>query len=132
MAKAVGIGGVFLHFKGEESKVMNWYNEYLGLSLSPYGSGFTEGEQLVLLSFKRSDDDTPLLNLRVDDINILFNNFKDNGVRIVKDVTSYNYGKFGTFQDPFGNIIELWEPVVDVYKDMVRSEILKFKKENSK
>lgn len=128
MAKAVGIGGVFLHFKGEEVDVMNWYHEFLGLDMSPYGSGFIEGEQLVLLSFKRSGEDSPYLNLRVDDIDTLFERFTQNNIKIINEVKSYDYGKFGRFEDPFGNVIELWEPVVDVYKEMVKTEIVKYKK----
>ena len=39
------------------------------------------------------------------------------------DIVIYDYGKFAHFTDPFGNYIELWEPNVEVYKKMVKSEI---------
>ena len=31
----------------------------------------------------------------------------ENSIKTIKEVKTYDYGKFGTFEDPFGNIIEL-------------------------
>lgn len=124
MAKAVGIGGVFLHFEGDEKKVMDWYEANLGLDMTPYGTGFISGEQMVLLSFKRGDKPkTPFLNLRVDDIETLMINFKKQELEVLSDVTEYPYGKFAQFVDPFGNAIELWEVYEKPYKEMVKKEI---------
>ncbi|AIO19014.1 Glyoxalase-like domain protein [Candidatus Izimaplasma bacterium HR1] len=128
MAKVVGIGGVFLQFKGEKKEVQNWYNEFMGLDMTEYGTGFYEGEQLVLLSFKRSNENSPFINLRVDDIDAMFKKFVDNSIEIVDDIKRYDYGKFGQFKDPFGNIIELWEPFTDKYIEMVKKEIVQYKK----
>jgi predicted enzyme related to lactoylglutathione lyase len=127
MAKAVGIGGIFLHFKGDEKELFKWYQVNLGLKMSPYGTGFIEGEQLVLLSFKRSSNEGPYINFRVDDIEELIIKFKSEGLRIVKDIEEFEYGKFAQIEDPFTNIIELWEPNVEVYKKMVRKEIEDYK-----
>lgn len=66
MAKAVGIGGIFIEFKGEKEEVQAFYKEHLGLDMSAYGSGFLQGEQLMLLSFKRDSEEMPLINFRVD------------------------------------------------------------------
>lgn len=66
MAKAVGIGGIFIEFKGEKEEVQAFYNEHLGLDRSAYGSGFLQGEQLMLLSFKRDSEEMPLINFRVN------------------------------------------------------------------
>lgn len=52
MVKIVGVGGLFLEFKGEKDALHRFYNEVLGMDMSEYGSGFTEGEQMMLLSFK--------------------------------------------------------------------------------
>lgn len=128
MAKIVGLGGVFLQFKGEEKEVQKWYNDFFKIDMSEYGAGFIEGEQLVLVTFKRMRENSPYLNFRVDDINSLFLKLKENGLRIVDDVKEYDYGKFGQFEDPFGNIIELWEPNVIEYKKMVNKEIKEYKK----
>lgn len=132
MAKAVGIGGVFLHFEGEEKEVMNWYEKNLGLDMTDYGTGFYEGDQLVLLSFKRGNKpNTPYLNLRVDDIETLINNFKEQKLEILSDVQEYPYGKFAQFKDPFGNAIELWEAYKKPYKEMVKQEIIDYKKKQT-
>jgi lactoylglutathione lyase len=130
MAKAVGIGGVFLHFKGDEKEIFKWYEANLGLNMSPYGTGFIDGEQLVLLSFKRSGTEGPYLNLRVDEIEPLIIKFKSEGLRIVTDIKTFDYGKFAQFEDPFGNVVELWEPNVEVYKKMVKKEIEDYKEKN--
>lgn len=128
MAKVVGLGGVFLQFKGDEKEVLKWYSEFLNMDMTEYGSGFTKGEQLVLLSFKRIKETSPYLNLRVDDIDEMFHKIKDHNLEIIDQVKEYEYGKFGQFKDPFGNIIELWEPYVEQYKKMVKKEIESYKK----
>ena len=133
MAKAVGIGGVFLHFEGEEQEVMDWYEDNLGLDMTPYGTGFVEGTQYVLLSFSRGDQpQTPYLNLRVDDIDTLITNFKKQDLEILSDVTEYDYGKFARFVDPFGNAIELWEVYEKPYVEMVKKEVQAYKDKRKK
>lgn len=128
MAKAVGIGGVFLHFEGEEKAVMDWYEENLKLDMTPYGTGFIEGPQYVLLSFKRgSKPNTPYLNLRVDDCQTIIDKFKEQGLEILSDCTEYPYGKFAQFIDPFGNPIELWEVYPEAYIEMVKKEVQDYK-----
>lgn len=129
MAKAVGIGGVFLHFEGEEQAVMDWYEENLGLDMTPYGSGFIEGPQYILLSFKRGEEpNTPHLNIRVDDIDTLMENLKKQDLEVLLEVTEYPYGKFSRFVDPFGNPIELWEIYEEEYVKMVKQEVKNYKK----
>ena len=132
MAKAVGIGGVFLHFEGDEKEVMDWYETNLGFDMTPYGTGFYEGEQMLLVSFKRGDKpNTPYLNIRVDDIDTLVNNLKKLKLEIIMDVEEYPYGKFARFLDPFGNAIELWEVYAEPYKEMVKKEVEAYKKAKS-
>jgi len=129
MAKAVGIGGVFLHFEGEEQAVMDWYEEHLGFDMTPYGTGFIEGPQYVLLSFKRGNKpNTPFINIRVDDLDELMKQLKDQGLEILSETTEYPYGKFAQFKDPFGNPIELWEVYEEEYIKMVKKEVDTYKK----
>ena len=122
MAKVTGIGGLFLDFKGEKQELHKFYKKYLGLDISEYGSGFIEGAQLMLQSFKREDANTPLINFRVDHLVDLMKTLKEIGLT-TDEIADYEYGKFAHFIDPFGNNIELWEPDVDNYKEMVRKEI---------
>ncbi len=132
MGRAVGIGGVFLHFKGDLEAVLKWYEEELGLDMTEYGTGFITGEQLCLISFKRGsdDDNTPYLNFRVVGIEELILNFKNKGLLILMDVEDFSYGKFARIVDPFGNVIELWEPIEDEYRKMVAKEIKDYKNRN--
>lgn len=128
MAKIVGLGGVFLQFKGEEKEVQHWYQTFFELDMSEFGTGFIEGNQLLLLSFSREKKDGPYINFRVDDIDSLFRKISANDLKIIHEIKEYEYGKFGQFQDPFGNIIELWEPYENEYKKMVLREIENYKK----
>lgn len=130
MAKAVGIGGVFLHFEGDEKEVMDFYERHLGFDMTPYGTGFIEGTQYVLLSFKRRNKpNTPYLNIRVDDIDTIMNSLQEiEGVDVLSEVTEYPYGKFSQFKDPFGNAVELCEVYEEEYKKMVKKEIEDYKK----
>jgi hypothetical protein len=47
----------------------------------------------------------------VDNLEALLQLLKDEGVTIIGDMESYDYGKFGWILDPEGNKIELWEPI---------------------
>lgn len=128
MGKAIGIGGVFIHFKGDSKEVFDWYEKYLGLEFSAYGSGFLSGRQLMVLTFKRDDDpNMPYLNLRVDDITSIIDKMKEDKVEIISDVVDYDYGKFATFKDIFGNVVELWEANPEEYIKMVEKEIESYK-----
>lgn len=130
MAKAIGVGGIFIHLKGNQKDLFNWYEKNLGMVFSAYGSGFLEGDQLMIITFKRDDNPhMPYLNLRVDDIDTLIKQLKKQDTKILSDVTTYDYGKFATFIDPFDNVIELWEADKVAYKKMVEKEIRSYKKD---
>ena len=122
MAKAIGIGGLFLEFKGDKVELHKFYQKHLKLEMTDYGSGFLAGEQLMLLSFKRESDKTPLVNFRVDNVVEMMESLQKLNLE-TDDIVNYDYGKFAHFTDPFGNYIELWEPNIDMYKKMVRAEI---------
>jgi len=128
MAKAIGIGGIFLQFKGDKEELFKWYHQHLGLEISEYGTGFIEGRQLVLLMFKRQSEEGVYINFRVDDIETLIHTFKQEGLKIVQELNYHDYGIFAQFEDPFGNVVELWEPNEENYKKMVLKEIELFKK----
>lgn len=127
MAKAVGIGGLFLEFQGDKEGLHSFYREHLGLDMSPYGTGFISGEQMMLLSFKRDFDNAPLINFRVDDLEGMLAHLRDIGLE-TDELADYEYGKFAHFTDPFGNYIELWEPYEEEYRKMVKSEIESYEK----
>lgn len=127
MGKAIGVGGVFLHLKGEKQALHDWYETHLRLSMSPYGTGFIEGKQLMLVSLVSTDENAPVINFRVDNIEEIAKELKSIQIEFVMDVETYSYGKFARFVEPFGNLIELWEPNEEAYIDMVKSEIENYK-----
>ncbi len=51
-----------------------------------------------------------MINYRVENIAALVQELKQNGVTIVDQIESYDYGKFVHILDAEGNKIELWEP----------------------
>lgn len=128
MAKVIGLGGVFVHFKGDMKELFDWYEHNLGLSFSSYGSGFIEGEQLMVISFRRSDkSDAPYLNFRVDNLEEMIQSLKSQKIEIIDDIKEYEYGKFATIKDPFDNVLELWQAYSEPYKKMVEKELADFK-----
>jgi hypothetical protein len=52
-----------------------------------------------------------MINYRVQNIEGLVNKLKENGVTIVDEIETFEYGKFIHIMDSEGNKIELWESV---------------------
>jgi D-3-phosphoglycerate dehydrogenase len=46
----------------------------------------------------------------------LITKLKTEGVIIVGEIKTYDYGKFGWILDPEGRKIELWEPIDSAFK----------------
>ena len=61
-----------------------------------------------------------MINYRVQNIEGLVGKLKNNGVTIVDEIVTYDYGKFVHILDSDGNKIELWEPVDSVLTKMGR------------
>lgn len=123
MKKVTGIGGVF--FKCKDPKKMNeWYQKHLGLNTNAYGASFewydgADGKKKGLTQWntfpeksKYFDPSTKefMINYRVDNLVALVDELKKEGVTIVDNIESYDYGKFVHILDAEGNKIELWEP----------------------
>ena len=53
-----------------------------------------------------------MINYRVDNLDELLDQLKQNGVEIVKGPESAENGKFAWIMDPDGNKVELWEPMI--------------------
>jgi predicted enzyme related to lactoylglutathione lyase len=129
--KVTGIGGIFF-FSDDTEKTRQWYAENLGLETNEYGSSFefrnaNRPEEINYLQWspfkKGSDYFAPskkefMINYRVQNLEGLLEKLKANGVQILDDVASYDYGKFVHIMDNEGNKIELWEPVDQVFTDM--------------
>lgn len=122
--KVTGIGGIFF-FSDNPKETRDWYAKNLGLEMSPWGSSSFESrnidnpEEINSLQwnpFKTGDDYfSPskkdfMINYRVQNIEGLVSQLKENGVTVLDDIASYDYGKFVHIMDAEGNKIELWEP----------------------
>ena len=115
MAKATGLGGVFLRANDPQS-LYDWYARHLGLTLTS-GTFIFEEEpksQLVLSFFPRSSEYFPtsqpaMLNFQVDDLDGVLDRLVAAGVEVDEKREQYEYGRFGWFKDPEGNRVELWE-----------------------
>lgn len=123
-AKVTGIGGIFF-FSDNPQKIKEWYAKNLGLEINEWGSSSFESrninrpEEINSLQwspFKKGDEYfSPskkdfMVNYRVQHIEQLVNKLKENGVTILDDIATYDYGKFVHIMDAEGNKIELWEP----------------------
>ncbi|TGK08975.1 VOC family protein [Leptospira fletcheri] len=122
--KVVGIGGIFF-FSDNPKETKEWYSKNLGLEINAWGSVSFESrnlnnpdeiDSLQWSPFKKGDEYfSPskkdfMINYRVQNIEGLVNKLKENGVTILDDIASYDYGKFIHIMDVEGNKIELWEP----------------------
>ena len=117
MARATGIGGVFLRSRDPKA-LYAWYEKHLGLPMAHGSFSFpAENERAVIAFafFSEKDAYFPpsqpvMLNFQVDDLDKLLDELAAAGVRVDPKRDSADYGKFGWFTDPEGNRVELWQP----------------------
>jgi catechol 2,3-dioxygenase-like lactoylglutathione lyase family enzyme len=118
MAKATGVGGVFL--KAKDPKALKaWYVEHLGVP-EAYGAMSFEGPEaqgITMFTFFPETtghfgggEQRAMVNFRVDSMDELLAKLEAAGVRIDPRPEDESYGKFAWIWDPEGNRIELWEP----------------------
>jgi predicted enzyme related to lactoylglutathione lyase len=119
MAKAVGVGGIFLKAKDPKG-LAAWYAAHLGIPRDEGGTLAFDGPSSAGMTiFSHFPADTAyfgdggqqsLVNFRVDDLNGLLGQLAAAGVRIDPKREDYEYGRFAWIWDPEGNRVELWEP----------------------
>lgn len=121
--KVTGIGGIFF-FTENPKETREWYAQNLGLDVNDWGSTFESRnfnnpdviDSLQWSPFKKDDayfspsKKEFMINYRVQNIEGLVAKLKQNGVTVLDDIASYDYGKFVHIMDTEGNKIELWEP----------------------
>ena len=124
MKKVTGIGGVFFKVK-DPAALKAWYDQHLGFNTDQWGQMFKfrkleAPEKFGYLQWSPFKDDTDyfqpsekqwMINYRVENIESLVEQLRDEGVTIVDQIETYEYGKFVHIMDLEGNKIELWEPV---------------------
>lgn len=129
--KVTGIGGIFF-FSDNPAETREWYSKNLGLEINEYGSSFefrnaSRPDEINYLQwspfrtgnayFAPSKKEF-MINYRVQHIEGLVRKLKTNGVTIVDEIETFEYGKFVHIMDADGNKIELWEPIDSVFTNM--------------
>jgi predicted enzyme related to lactoylglutathione lyase len=132
--KVTAIGGVFFKCKNPEAQ-MQWYAHHLGISMDKYGTSFEwrhandmDAKGYTAWSPFSSDTDyfgdatqQYMINYRVENLEALVAQLKTEGVTIIDDIATYEYGKFVHILDGEGNRVELWEPDDNVYGAMLNA-----------
>lgn len=125
--RVTGIGGLF--FKSKDPKASkDWYKTHLGFNTDDYGCTFwwkdKKGDD-ASTQWSPFKDDTAyfepskkdfMFNYRVEDLENLIKTLREEGVTIVGDMQTYDYGKFAWILDNENNKIELWEPIDAAFK----------------
>lgn len=123
MKRVTGIGGIF--FKcADVQKTKAWYAKHLGLDTDDYGCTFwqphldkDERSSQQWSPFKMEstyfgkEDQQFMINYKVEDLDALINQLKDEGVEVVGEIERFEYGNFGWIIDCDGRKVELWQPL---------------------
>ena len=129
--KVTGIGGIFF-FSENPEKIKDWYSTHLGLEVDQWGTNFEfrnshRPDEINYLQWspfsKESEYFAPskkefMINYRVQNLEGFVEKLRENGVTILDDIETFDYGKFIHILDEEGNKIELWEPVDTVFTKM--------------
>ncbi|HZH69850.1 MAG TPA: VOC family protein [Flavobacteriaceae bacterium] len=123
MRRVTGIGGIFFKCKNPEA-IKDWYKTHLGFDTDQWGTnfewrqadhpeekGFTQWSPFTDTTtyFEPSKKDF-MINFRVENLEKLVALLKSEGVTVIDEIATFDYGKFVHILDPEGNKIELWEP----------------------
>lgn len=129
--KVTGLGGIFFKAENPDS-LKKWYDKNLGLPCDQYGHMFSwrkpeNPDEIGYTQFSVFDKNTDylnpgkkefMINFRVENLEELIDQLKEDGMQVIGEIETYDYGKFGWVMDPEGNKIELWEPVDEVFTKM--------------
>lgn len=121
--RVTGIGGIFFKVK-DPDQTKAWYHKHLGLEVDRYGTAFEwrsseNPSQKGFSQWSPMREDTTyfqpsqkgfMINYRVENLELLVEELKIEGVVVLDEIQSYEYGKFVHILDPDGHSIELWEP----------------------
>jgi predicted enzyme related to lactoylglutathione lyase len=123
MKKVTGIGGIFFKCK-DPQKMKEWYKTHLGLDTNDYGATFNwqevaDSNKSGSTTWSPFSEETKyfepsarefMINYTVDNLEALVEELKKDGVTILDEIATYDFGKFIHILDLEGNKVELWEP----------------------
>jgi predicted enzyme related to lactoylglutathione lyase len=129
--KVTGVGGIFFKCK-DPDKMKEWYHTHLRLNTNPFGAVFewhqgNDNTKKGFTTWSPFEEETTyfepstsnfMVNYRVENLELLVEELKKNGVTIVDSIENFEYGKFVHILDIEGNKIELWEPNDIEYEEL--------------
>jgi predicted enzyme related to lactoylglutathione lyase len=132
MKRVIGLGGIFVKYKDPEA-VKAWYGKHLGLQMDQYGTNFEwrhsdAPEKKGFTQWSAFDAKTTymepskadfMINYRVENLEELVRILKSEGVTVLDEIETFEYGKFVHILDNEGIKVELWEPIDEVYEKFV-------------
>jgi glyoxylase I family protein len=117
MQKITGIGGIFFRAQDPEG-LSTWYDKNFGINSMASGEVWTQEAGVTVFSPFPADtdyfgrpDQQAMFNFRVEDLDAMLAQLKENGVRIDEQRMDEPYGRFAWCFDPENNKIELWQPI---------------------
>ena len=131
--RVTGIGGIFFKVK-DPNQTKDWYQKHLGLNTDQYGTAFEwrgsdNPHQKGFTQWSPMKEDTQyfkpsekgfMINYREENLVELVQKLKAEGVTILDEIEDTEYGKFVHILDPDGHSLELWEPIDEVYDELVK------------
>ncbi len=135
--RVTGIGGIFFKCK-DTKKTMEWYKNHLGLNVDgQYGTSFEwrktdKPEEKAYSAWSTFSENSNyfgnpaqqfMVNYRVENLEELVKQLRTEGVTVLDEIESFEYGKFVHIQDLDGFKIELWEPQDNEYHKMLGDNI---------
>ncbi len=126
MAKITGIGGVFFKSQKDPKALSEWYHKNLGMPVESWGGtiirdGAEQSARGMGTAWKVTEKDSDLfspsqsnfmINYRIDNMDDMVAQLKQNNVTITKGPECHENGKFLELLDLEGNKVTLWEPMV--------------------
>ena len=132
MKKVTSLGGIFFKCKDPE-KIKQWYKTHLGLNTDQYGTTFESRradnpDTKAFIQWSPFPETTNyfapstrefMINYCVENLTALVEQLRKEGITIVDEIETFEYGKFVHILDVEGNKIELWEPNDEEYDKIV-------------
>lgn len=131
--RALGVGGVFF-CSPDPARLAGWYEATLGIEVESYGdtrgasfapADMPENSFTVWSVFARDTEyfgpsgQSFMINLVVDELDAALERVRRAGGIVLPEREEADFGRFGWFEDPDGNRVELWEPPATIPGDMV-------------
>lgn len=136
--RVTSFGGVFVKSANPE-QLRKWYATHLDFKVDDYGTNFEWRKSMDPASkgytiwstfeqntdyFKPSEKEF-MLNFRVKDLENLVPKLIDEGVIVLDQIETFEYGKFIHIMDPDGTKIELWEPNDVEFENIIGPAVMK-------